>query len=67
MAIKNENPIDSFVENSKKNRERNRKISDDDLKRINDLLEEANKEEAEQDKELPIAAKSNEIEIESQV
>ncbi len=55
MTAKNENPIDSFVEISKKNR--NVKISEDDLKRINDLLEDANTDEAFEDGELPLVAK----------
>ena len=45
MTNENKKPIDSFVENSKKNR--NRTATDEDLKKVNDLLEEANAEELE--------------------
>ena len=65
MTLKNDNPIDSFVENSKKNRKAN--ISEDDLKRINDLLEDANNEEAFEDGDLPLVAKANERTKESQL
>lgn len=65
MTTKNENPIDSFVEISKKNR--NVKISEDDLKKINDLLEDANNEEAFEDGDLPLVAKSNDRHQESQL
>lgn len=61
MTIKNENPIDSFVENSKKNRKI--KISEDDIKKINDLLEDANNEETFEDRELPLVAKSKETSV----
>lgn len=65
MTNKTENPIDSFVENSKKNRSRT--VSDEDLKRINDLLDEANAEESELDDSMPLVAKSSETQVEPQV
>lgn len=65
MTAKNENLIDSFIEISKKNR--NMKISEDDLKKINDLLKDANNEEAFEDSYLPLVAKSNERHQESQL
>ena len=59
MTGKNKSPFDAFAERSKKIREENRKLTDEDIKRINDLLEESNRidDEEEAVSVPPMAAK----------